>query len=590
MDIPIFYSGYLQLHVHTILIILLVLIFKYTITKEVILMLRKKMLSITLATTLLLATVLTGCGGKDTRSDNGLISDSSQVINVSSTQDILSLDTSKLADAASNTIAQETQEGLVRLENKKLVAAGAEKWEVSEDGLTWIFTLKDYSWSDGKKVKADDYVYAVRRLFEPEIGSPNAGIFYMIKGGEAYNTNKGKAEDIGVKAIDDKTLEFSLNQPTPYFLQLMNFPNLLPLRQDIVEKGGDAYGTDCKQVLYSGPFVVDEWVKGSKVVLKKNDKYWDAGSVKLETANILLVPEEATRQQMFYGKSLDVIQNVRQEYSDKLKDKVESGEITALIGNYPRVGYIAFNNEDPNNIFTNEKVRLAFSLSLDRDGYVKNVVKKDQPSYGLVPYGLNNGDKVFREEVEEPLKEIKDQDPKKLLKQGLEELGLDPNEQIEITFLQQNANADTRVIGEFYQSQWQENLNVKVNIDTASDSATFNNMIMKGTYQVAQTGWGADYNDPMTFMGLFVSGDGNNSAFFSDSKYDELVKEASVESDMEKRLNMFKEAEKILIADKAGIAPLTFNATNYLQGYVKGLNIEAGGPAYELKHVYIENK
>lgn len=550
---------------------------------------KKKHLAITLATALVLATILTGCGGGKDTETNSSGGNTPQVINVATTQDPASLDTSKLADSASNTVAQETQEGLVRLEDKKLVAAGAEKWENSEDGLTWTFHLRDYSWSDGQKVTADDYVYAVRRLFEPEVACPNAGIFYMIKGGEAYNTNKGKAEDIGVKAIDEKTLEFTLNKPTPYFLQLMNFVNLLPLRQDMVEKAGDAYGTDPQQVVYSGPFVIDQWVKGSKIVLKKNENYWDAESVKLDTANIHLVPEEATRQQMFDGQSLDLIQNVKQEYSDMLEDRIDKGEVTSIKGYYPSVGYIAFNNNDPNKIFTNEKVRLAFSLALDRDGYVKNVTKNDQAAYAFVPYGLNNGDEVFREAVEEPLKALKNQDPKELLKQGLQELGLDPDKQIEVTFLQRNADADTRVIGEFYQSQWEENLNVKVNIDTASDGATFNTMIMKGTYQVAQTGWGADYNDPMTFMGLFITGDGNNSAFFSDSQYDELVKKASTELDMGKRLEMFKEAEKILIADKAGIAPLTFNvASNYLQSYVKGLSIEAGGPAYELKHVYIE--
>lgn len=552
---------------------------------------KKKLLATTLTAILTMSTILSGCGGSGSSQTNTSANNTPQVINVATTQDPATLDTSKIADSASNTVAQETQEGLVRLENKKLVAAGAEKWETSEDGLTWTFHLRDYSWSDGKKVTAQDYVYAVKRLFEPSIACPNAGIFYAIKGGEAYNTNKGKAEDVGVKAVDEKTLEFTLNTPTPYFLQLMNFVSVLPLRQDIVEKAGEAYGTDPETLVYSGPFVVDQWVKGSKVVLKKNDKYWDAKTVKLETANINLIPEEATRQQMFDGKSLDLIQNVKQEYSDKLKAKIDKGEVTSIIGYYPSLGYIAFNNNDPNKIFTSAKVRLAFSLALDREGYVKNVTKKDQAAYGLVPYGLNNGDKIFREVAPEPLKEVKGQDPKELLKQGLQELGLDPNKQIEVTFLQRNANADTRVVGEFYQSQWEKNLGVKVKIDTASDGATFNKMIMKGTYQVAQTGWGADYNDPMTFMGLFITGDGNNSAFFSDSQYDELVKKASIESDMDKRLEMFKQAEKILIADKAGIAPLTFNvASNYMQSYVKGLDIEAGGPAYELKRVYIEKK
>lgn len=553
---------------------------------------KKELIATILCTSLVLTAVMTGCkqnSGQTSSNQTGTTIP--QVINVATTQDPASLDSSKIADSSSNTVVQETQEGLVRLENKKIVPAGAEKWETSQDGLTWTFHLRDYSWSDGKKVTAQDYVYAVKRAFDPAVACPNAAIFYSIKGGEAYNTNKGKAEDVGIKAIDEKTLQFTLATPTPYFIQLMNFVSLLPLRQDIVEKAGDSYGTDPKALVYSGPFIVDQWVKGSKIVLKKNEKYWDAKSVKLSTANISIVPEESTRQQLFDTKGLDLIQNVKEEYAQKLKDKLDKGEVGSIIGYYPSTGYIAFNNKDTNKIFTNAKVRLAFSISIDRDGYVKNITKKDQAAYGFVPYGMNNGDKVYREAVPEPLKEAISKDPKKLLQEGLQELGLDPSKQIEVTFLQKNANADQRVIGEFYQNQWEKKLGVKVKIDTASDGATFNKMIMKGTYQIAQTGWGADYNDPMTFMGMFLTGDGNNSAFFSNKQYDELVKKASVDSDMNKRLDMFKQAEKILVVDDAAIAPLTFNvATNYMQSYVKGLDIGAGGPAYELKYVYIEKK
>lgn len=548
---------------------------------------KKRLLPVILSVILVLVTVLTGCEKK--AGDEGVDRATPQVINVATTQDIASLDSTKIADSSSNTVAQETQDGLVRLEGGKIVPAGAETWETSDDGLTWTFHLRDYSYSDGVKVSAKDYEYAAKRIFEPATACPNAGIFYVIKGGQEFNTGKGTREDVGVKAVDEKTLQFTLNQPIPYFIQLMNFVSLLPVRQDLVEKYGEAYGTDPTQLVYSGPFVVEQWVKGSKIVLKKNDKYWDASNVKLDTVNINIVAEEGTRQQLFDSKGLDLIQNVKGEYAQKLNEVVKNGEITSINGYNPSMGYIAFNNKDPQKIFTNAKVRLAFSLSIDREGYVKNVTKKDQAAYGLVPFGTNNGDVIYREAVEEPLKKVTSQDPKELLKQGLTELGLDPTKQIEVTFLQSNSNADTKIRGEFYQSQWEEKLGVKVKIDTASDGATFNKMIMNGTYQVAQTGWGADYNDPMTFMGLFITGDGNNSAFFSNDEYDDLVKKASVEPDMTKRLEMFKRAEEILIAEEAGIAPLTLNvATNYIQSYVKGLQIQAGGPAYELKYVSIE--
>lgn len=550
---------------------------------------KKRFLAVILTAVMVLAVALTGCGKGTGNTGSDGKNSVPQVINVATTQDVASLDTSKAADTSTNTVAQETQEGLVRLDGGKIVPAGAESWETSTDGLTWTFHLRDYNYSDGTKVTAKDYEYAVKRAFDPATACPNAGIFYSIKGGEDFNTNKGTADGVGVKAVDEKTLQFTLTKPIPYFIQLMNFVNFIPLKQELVEKYGDTYGTDPTQLVYSGPFVVDQWVKGSKIVLKKNEKYWDASKVKLDTVNINIIPEEATRQQLFDSKGLDLIQNVKGEYAAKLNEREKAGELTSLNGYFPSVSYIAFNNQDPNKIFTNAKVRLAFSLAIDRDGYVKNITKKNMAAYGFVPYGTNNGDDIYRKAVEEPLKKVSSQDPKELLKQGLTELGMDPNKQIEVTFLQSNSNADTKVIGEFYQSQWETKLGVKVKIDTASDGPTFNKMVMKGTYQVCQTGWGADYNDPMTFMGLFITGDGNNSAFFSNPEYDELIKNASTEPDMGKRLDMFKRAEEILVAEQAGIAPLTFNvATNYMQSYVKGLQIQAGGPAYELKYVTIE--
>jgi oligopeptide transport system substrate-binding protein len=553
---------------------------------------KKKRSSIIISTVLAFLIVVCG-GGQNLSKANAatLKSAPQQVINVSLPQDPASFDSSKIADSASNTIVQETQEGLVRLNNNKIVAAGAKSWKVSPNGLVWTFNLRDYTYSDGKKVTAQDYVYAVKRAFDPAIACPNAAIFYCIKGSEAYNTNKGKAEDVGVKAVDDKTLQFTLVASTPYFIQLMNFVSLLPLRQDVVEKAGDTYGTDPKAMVFTGPFVVDQWIKGSKVILKKNTKYWDEKNVKIDTANVLIVPEEATRQQLFDTQGLDLISDVKAEYAQKLAGKIKNGDVSYIIGYYPSTGYIAFNNKDKNGIFTNAKVRLAFSIAIDRQGYVKNVLKKDQAAYGFVPYGMNIGDKVYRDVVAQPLKSALGKDPKALLKEGLKELGLDPNKKLEITFLQRNANSDQKVVGEFYQDQWQKKLGVTVKIDVASDGATFNSMIMKGLYQVCQTGWGADYNDPMTFMGMFLTGDGNNSTFFSDKEYDSLVKGASTINDMNKRQISFMKAEKILVLDKASIAPISFKLmTNYLQGYVKGLQVQAGGPAFELKSVYIDKK
>jgi len=548
---------------------------------------------------MIFTTMLSGCG-KNISSSTAANSESSdtpavkQEINVPFTMDPKTLDISVAGETTANAVIYETQEGLVRLMNNKIEPAGATNWETSEDGLTWTFHLRDMKWSDGTKITAQDYEYEMKRFFDPAVAAGNAPIFYCIVGGEEFNTgNGGTADGVGVKALDEKTLQFKLKTPVPYFLQLCNFVNVMPLKKEVVDKGGAAYGTDPKEMLYSGPFVIDQWIKGSAIVLKKNPNYWDAENVKLDTVNMLIVPEQSTREQLFDSKQLDIIQDVKGEYAQKLKAAEKGGDVVLQSGYYPSVSYVAFNNRDKNKIFTNAKVRLAFSLAIDREGYINNVIKKDMPTYGFVPYGTNNGDTVFRDKVEEPLKAVKEQDPKKLLEEGLKELGMDPNKQIEVTFLQRNTNADQRVLGEFYQDQWQKKLGVKVKIDVASDSATFNTTIGKGEYQIAQTGWGADYNDPMTFLELFLTIQGdtrtNNSIFFSDAEYDRLIKAAAAEPDMNKRLELFKQAEKILVVDKAGLAPVSFSyKTNYSQKYVMGALFQACGPAFELKTAYIE--
>lgn len=303
---------------------------------------------------------------------------------------------------------------------------------------------------------------------------------------------------------------------------------------------------------------------------------------------MVLAQDENTRQQLFDQGQIDLLRNVRTEYIDQVQSKIDSGEITLISGPQPRNSYICFNNEDPDGVFSNENIRKAFAIAFDRESYVKNVLKKDQAAYGEIPYGTAIGDDLFRDLYEEPMKELLEQDPVELLNKGLEEIGK-AGETLEVTFLQRNSDNETKVAAEYYQNQWQTKLGVVVNIETASDNSSFNNQVSKGQYQICQTGWGADYNDPMTFMQCYTTGDGNNPAFFSDAEYDELVNACKTESDMKVRGENFAKAEKILTVDKCGISPVTFSYSNVvvnpkLQGvYVNG----AGGPSIEFRDAYL---
>jgi len=554
----------------------------------------KKKLAVLLAIATMVGT-LTACGGgstspstQSTGANGG--STVAQVVNTYMEADPDSLDPTRADDDNKNAIVGEVQEGLVRMHNGKLEAAGAESWTTSKDGLTWTFKLRANQYSDKTAVVAADYVNAVQRIFDPEVNCHNASIFYCIKGGEAFNTGKGKKEDVGVKAPDDKTLVFTLNEALPYFEQLTNFSAITPIKASVTTGAKNStYGATAEEMVYSGPFYIASWVRGSNIVLKKNQSYWDAKNVKLEQINLKLVQEEQTREQMFEQGQIDVLRNARTEYVSKVKAKIDSKDVVLVSGPAPRSSYIAFNNKDTNKIFTNANIRKAFSLAIDREALVTNIQKKDKAAYGLIPFSINNGDVLYRDKVVEPLLADKSQDPKALLQTGLKELGLDPAAQITVTFLQKNSNNDVKVQGEFYQNQWESKLGVKVKIDTASDSSSFNQSVSKGLYQICQTGWGADYNDPMTFMQCFVTGDGNNPAFFSNAKYDELVNACKTQSDMTIRLAKFTEAEKILVDEQAGIGPLSFTFSKNLVGKrLQGAIINgAGGPAVEYKYAFI---
>ena len=559
----------------------------------------KKALTILVAAAMIVSS-LTACGGGATTQTAGspstaasgqpAVGTAAQTANICMEADPDTLDPSRSDDENKCAIVGEVQEGLVRMHDGKLEAAGAESWEVSKDGLTWTFKLRDNKYSDGSAVVAGDYVNAVQRIFDPEVNCHNAGIFYCIKGGEAFNTGKGSKEDVCVKAPDDKTLVFTLKEALPYFEQLTNFINVSPIKTSATQGSkNSSYGATAEEMFYSGPFYIASWTRGSDIVLKKNASYWDAKNVKLDQINVKLVQEPQTREQMFSQGQLDTLRNASTEYVNSVKGKIDSGDMVLKEGPAPRSSYICFNNLDPNKIFTNAKVRKAFSLAIDRDALVNNVMKKDKPAYGLIPYSINNGDVIYRDKVEQSLEASKNQDPKALFQEGLKELGLDPSKQITVTFLQKNSNNDTKVQGEFYQNQWESKLGVKVKIDTASDNSAFNNTVSKGLYQICQTGWGADYNDPMTFFQCYVTGDGNNPAFFSNAKYDELVNSCKTESDMNVRLEKFKEAEKILVDEQAGIGPLTFTfSKNLFSKRLQGAIINgAGGPAVEYKYASI---
>jgi len=548
-------------------------------------MLKHKRIIVALLSMLMVLTaMLAGCSGQNNpTAGKSTASSSPQVINLNLGDEPPTLDPQKTTDEVSITILNDVLEGLVRynMDGKLEKGSGlAKDWEISPDGLTYTFHLRDAKWSDGNPITAQDFEFAWKRALNPATAAQYAYQLYYIKGAEEYNTGKGSADNVGVKALDDKTLQVTLKAPAPQFLGLTSFATYLPLEKSVYEKYGDKVGSDPNTLVYSGPYMIKSWEHEQSITLEKNPNYWDKDNVKLETINFTMLKDNNTIVQNYDSGALDSI-FVPGDYMDKYKDTPEYG-VKALA----TVWYLQFNNKD--NIFKNANIRKAFTLAINRDLFVKEVAKNGSlPAEALVPPGIPGYDGDFRKEAGEAY--FKDNDiaqAKEDLQKGLQELGL--SKLPKITFL--GGDSDTAKKYQMaLQQMWNKALGVTVDIQSVAFKVRLD-MMDKGNYQIVLAGWGADYNDPMTFLDLWEKGNGNNTAFYDNPNYDKLINEAKVNGDLKARNEEMIQAEKLLMEDMP-IGPLWFQARPYVtKPYVKNLYIPTFGPDWELKWTYIEGK
>ncbi|GAA0748088.1 peptide ABC transporter substrate-binding protein [Clostridium oceanicum] len=556
----------------------------------------KKFLSVIVSCVVLTSTVLVGCGGNKSAMSNK-VADKKQYLNLTMKAEPKNLDPSKSTDLYSSQVISETYEGLTRVEVDKkgkevIKPAGAEKWTASKDGLKWTFKLRDYNWSDGKKVTAKDYEYGIKRTLDPKIASQYAYLLDPIKNASKYNKGEEKVENVGVKAVDDKTLEITLEKPCAYFLKTTYFKVMMPQRKDIVEKYGEKFGTESSNMVACGPFTVKNWVHGNKIELAKNKKYWDAKSVKLNDVNIKIQPNEGSRMQELLNGGIDVAAVQKPEWKDKFK---KAGKFNPQKVVTPSTN-IEFYNQKV-KLFSNAKVRKAFSLAVNREGASKTLFKNDfVPAYGFAPPSLQIGEKEFRKEVsKEPVKKLKEEnkDPKKLLVEGLKELGMneDPSK-ITVTYLTGSLGDQQKEICEYFQQMYQKALGIKMKIEYVQ-WPVYMKRINNAEYEISGMAWQGDYNDPMTEFDMWITGSKIIPTNWSNKKYDELIKKAGnlPKEKNDKRMKLFKEAENILLYEDAVIAPVVYRTDNYYKkDYVKGMMYTQFGCSYEFKYAYTSGR
>ncbi|MBU3146493.1 peptide ABC transporter substrate-binding protein [Clostridium sp. CF012] len=561
----------------------------------------KRLMATILTLSLTASIALVGCGKKPVAAPETKPGDAStvkmdkdQFLNGYLRAEPKTLDPAIATDRYATETLVNCMEGLTRIEqdaNGKDVIkpAGAKDWKTNADKTVWTFNLRDFNWNDGKPVTAQDFEFAIKRALNPKTASTYAFILFPLKNAQKYNSGKAKIEEVGIKAIDAKTLEFTLEKATPYFLDLTYFKVMYPQREDIVKANGEKFGTEANTMVYNGPFILKNWAHQSKIEFEKNPTYWDKDSVKLEKLTLNILKDETSRMNSLSSGAIDYVLADKAEWIEKFK---ATNKFDVATFNEPSESYIHFNQKD--KYFKNAKIRQAFSLAYEREKVVKVLYKGlAQPAYGWCPPTLQIGGKDYREKVGiEPVKAFKAANPdaKKLLVEGLKEIGENPDPaKATFSYLESGTDAKAREFAEYNQQMFKQNLGIDLKVEYV-EWAIAQKRSDAFDYQMTGVAWNGDYNDPNTFFDMFMTGANVISTGWSNPKYDNLIKEAGNTIDPEKRTEFFKQAEQILLVDDAVIIPTVYRVkNNFSVKYVKKIMSPLFG-ANDFKYAYTEGR
>jgi oligopeptide transport system substrate-binding protein len=472
-------------------------------------------------------------------------------------------------------------EGLAaRDHNGNAIPGIAETWDIAADGLKYTFHLRaNAKWSNGDPVTAHDFEYAWKTTLSPELASKYADQLYYLKNGESYNKRKGaSADQVGVKAINDRTLEVTLERPTAYFLSLMAFHTYYPVHKKTAEANAN-WAKDPKTLIVNGPFTVASWVHNSKIELTRHGNYWDKANVKSEKLELILSDSNTTIMSMFENNQLDMA-----DYPPPVAETprlIKEGKLKI----YPYLGtyYFAMNvNKAP---FDHPKVRQAFALAINRKAIVENITRAgEKPAMAWVPFGLP-GAKAGEDYRKAGGDFFKDNDVE-TAKRLLTEAGYPEGKGLPPVTILYNTNEQNKAISEAIQEMWKKNLGAVVNL-TNQEWKVYLASRKQGDFQVARSGWVGDYVDAMTFADVMISGNGNNVSKWTHPRYDELIRQAQSTIDQSVRMKAIQEAEKLLM-EEMPIIPIYFYVSRVLEKpNVKGVIRGVDGGVY-LKGVYLQ--
>ncbi|HEV7253816.1 MAG TPA: peptide ABC transporter substrate-binding protein [Mesorhizobium sp.] len=476
------------------------------------------------------------------------------VLNRGNDTDPTTLDHHKTSTVAEGNLMRDLYEGLVTQNAKAEVVPGvAESWEVSDDGLTYTFKLReDAKWSNGDPVKASDFAFAFGRIQDPKTAAPYANMLFPIVNAEAINKGEKQLADLGVRAIDDRTLEIKLSAPTPYFLELLTHQTAYPLHQASVESHGDDFVRPGNLVT-NGAYMLESFTPNDKIVMRKNPNFHDVENVKIDVVNWIPFEERATCLRRFEAGEVQVCSDLPNEQMAYMKEKLgEQVRVAPYLGTY----YLPVKVKKEK--LADPRVRHAISMVIDRDFLAEEIWRGSMlPGYSMVPPGISNYDNP----VYLPYREVDVLDREDEAKKLLQEAGVEPGElSVELRYntSENHKNTMTAV------ADMLKNIGVNATLFEMEGTGYFDYMKNDGDFDIARAGWIGDYSDPQNFLFLFESENlGFNYPRWSNAEYDALMKKAGETGDLKARSEILRQAEEILLKEVPAI-PIMYYASGAL--------------------------
>lgn len=539
----------------------------------------------------MILSLLAGCApaGSTKKEDDSAKKDKDS-LKVAVKTEPISMDPHVGNDSNTSTALMLSLEGLLNIVDGEVKPGVAEDYEVSDDGLVYTFHLRDSKWQDGQPVTAQDFVDTWVRMLTRQDAMDLAYLIFPIKNAAAVNSGEMDASELGCKALDDKTLEVTLEAAYPFMVSLFASTPMYPIRNDLADEMGTAYGSSADKFIGNGPYILKEWEHNDRMVFEKNPDYWDADNIHIPEVTLLLVSDDNTIKNMY-----DTGEIYFMEVGSTMVSSYEGSSDFSYF-NSGGVQFICLSlkgtSEEAAKITSNRNFQMALSSALDRQALVDAMFPMNLPFTGVINPEIsdgNGGKWGDNYDVTDKFHKVNGdvEAAKKYMEAACEELGYASAADMPEFDLLTTSGEEDRTLCEYFQNTWKETLGVSTSIRQLEFAQYYENLY-GAPYDICRTGWGPDYDDPFTYLDMWDSRGGWNKTGWVGENYYTLITEANKQSDPNKRNEMFAQAEEILLTE-APIIPLYLKRGAYVMNSgIEGVSISSFGARFDFRYATIK--